>query len=100
MSLCHRDKLSVVISDRRYFMRHNQMGLGVDGRLDIIAHKACPFVTGSRGTGIRIGQRYLPSGVSFNCRAMPDSRSTSSRTRSSSAFKCVPLLMRVWKLAK
>lgn len=51
MSLCHRDKLSVVISDRRYFMRHNQMGLGVDGRLDIIAHKACPFFHGQPWNG-------------------------------------------------
>ena len=42
------------------FMRDDQVGLGVDGSLDILAdHSAVPGA-GGHGAGIGIGQRYLP----------------------------------------
>ena len=40
-------------------MRNNQMMLGVDGNLNIVANDARAATAGRHRAGIRIGQRYL-----------------------------------------
>jgi hypothetical protein len=40
-------------------MRNNQMKLGVDGNLNIVADDARAATAGRHRVGIRIGQRYL-----------------------------------------
>ena len=46
----------------RHLMRHDQMGLGIDHALDIVADMPAVLRTRRHGPGVWIGQRYLPVG--------------------------------------
>jgi hypothetical protein len=57
--LGHVGELRPVGADVGHLMRDDQMMLGVDGDLDVVAYDARASAARRHRTGIRIGQRYL-----------------------------------------
>ena len=62
----HGRKLGAVVSLIDDLMGHDQMVLGIDGDLHIVADGGGPFAAGHHRTGVRIGQRDLLVGRILN----------------------------------
>ena len=62
-------------------MCHDQMGLGIDNTLNIIADMPAVLRTCRHGAGIGVGQRIRPSGASVSASSMTSKRSISCRMR-------------------
>lgn len=56
----HRGELVPIMALIGDLMRHDQMGLGIDNALNIIADMAAVLRPRRHGAGVRIRQRYLP----------------------------------------
>src|SRR4029453_499281 len=57
--LSHGRELRPVGPDVGYLMRDNQVMLGIDRNLDVVAHDTGASAAGRHRAGIGIGQRYL-----------------------------------------
>jgi hypothetical protein len=57
--LGHGRELRQVAPDVGHLMRDDQMMLGIDGNLDVVAHNTRAATAGRHRAGIGIGQRYL-----------------------------------------